>query len=150
MRDPNAAHSISNIKAHLDSVGVETAGIAERGRKRERSRDRRGEKEREAAEKMDEGADYGTMSESRIKRVKKAAEKERKRDESVARSHSRPRTLAEEGMKDPEAKRLAMKKVKQAQGGWAGGAGEGDNRKSVHLVKWCNTGKKRNGTHYQR
>ena len=149
MRDETSKHSIKNIKAHLDSVGVESAGIAERGRKRSRSRVRDDDK-KENGDAMDEEPSYEGMSENKIKRLKHARAKSEKRDASMARDHSRPRTLEEEGIKDPEHKRLAMKKVHQAQGGWAGGAGEGDNRKSVHLVKWCNTGKKRNGTHYQR
>ena len=39
---------------------------------------------------------------------------------------------------------------KKGQKKWFGGIGEGDHTKAVHLAKWCNTGKKRNGTHYQR
>jgi len=46
--------------------------------------------------------------------------------------------------------KAARKLDKQGRKMWEGGAGEGDNRKAVHLIKWMNTGKKRNGTHYCR
>ena len=46
--------------------------------------------------------------------------------------------------------KVAKLAEKKGQKKWFGGSGEGDHTKAVHLVKWCNTGKKRNGTHYQR
>ena len=45
---------------------------------------------------------------------------------------------------------IAKKLERSGRKNWTGAAGEGDNRKSVHLVKWMNTGKKRMGTHYCR
>jgi nucleolar GTP-binding protein len=150
MRDEKGAHNVKNIKAHLDSVGVESAGIVERGRERRPKRGRNDDDDED--DEMDEAPDYSGMSKGAITRDVSARRAEKKRDESVARSHSqsRPRTLEDEGLKDPEQKRVSTKKLKIAQQYWAGAAGEGDNRKSVHLVKWCNTGKRRNGTHYQR
>jgi hypothetical protein len=69
---------------------------------------------------------------------------------SRARSHPRPREPSEMGLKDEKSVKMAKKLDLQGRKNWLGGAGEGDNTKQVHLVKWCNTGKKRNGTHYQR
>jgi len=158
MKDERGTHNVKNIKAHLDSIGVESAGIIERGtesrgRKRERSLAKKEAKEAEGDDDaMDtEKADpYADMGPNKKKKAIAFDKNEKRRGESVARSHSRPKTLAEEGLKDTETKRLSNKKLHVVQGGWAGAAGEGDNRKSVHLVKWCNTGKRRNGTHYQR
>ena len=54
------------------------------------------------------------------------------------------------GLKDEAQVKVAEQLVKQGRKGWTGASGEGDHTKSVHLVKWMNTGKKRNGTHYCR
>jgi len=54
------------------------------------------------------------------------------------------------GLRDDDMVKVAKKVEKQGQVRWHGGSGEGDQRKAVHLVKWMNTGKKRNGTHYCR
>jgi len=146
MRDEKAAHNVDNIKKHLDSVGVESAGISERGRKRGRSRASNGEEE----DAMDEDKDYTGMSKGAIKRDKSQVRSESKAREAAKRSHSVVKTIEQEGLKDEEMKKASVKKVKIMQSGFNGAAGEGDHRKSVHLVKWCNTGKRRNGTHYQR
>jgi nucleolar GTP-binding protein len=68
----------------------------------------------------------------------------------MARSHSRPREPSQIGLKDESMAKVAKMVEKKGQRKWFGGSGEGDHTKSVHLVKWCNTGKKRNGTHYSR
>jgi nucleolar GTP-binding protein len=85
-----------------------------------------------------------------IKRAKKEREQSIKREKSQARSHSRPREASEMGLKDDAMAKVAKKVEKKGQRQWFGGSGEGDQRKAVHLVKWMNTGKKRNGTHYCR
>lgn len=54
------------------------------------------------------------------------------------------------GLRDKEDVKQAKKHEKYGQKKWSSKAGEGDHRTYVHLVKWCNTGKKRMGTHYQR
>ena len=54
------------------------------------------------------------------------------------------------GLRDKESVKIAEKLDREGRKAWTGAAGEGDKRKSVHLVKWMNTGKKRMGTHYQR
>ena len=51
---------------------------------------------------------------------------------------------------DEATARIAKKLDKAGRNKWFGGSGEGDHTQSVHLVKWMNTGKKRNGTTYCR
>jgi len=46
--------------------------------------------------------------------------------------------------------KVAQKLDREGRKAWKGAAGEGDQRKSAHLIKWMNTGKKRMGTHYCR
>merc|ERR1712150_241308 len=126
----------------------------ERGRKRERSLTNKHEERRASSGGgMDDDGDMEMMdtSESPTKKTKREKNQERHRELSEARSHSKPRTHPK-GMNkdDKEAIKKVAKMERQGQAAWYGGAGEGDNRKSVHLLKWCNTGKKRNGTHYQR
>jgi nucleolar GTP-binding protein len=94
--------------------------------------------------------DVSGMSKADKKLAKKAKAEEGRRDVSRARSHSRPREPSQMGLKDEKAVKYAKKLDLAGRKNWIGGAGEGDNTKQVHLVKWCNTGKKRNGTHYQR
>ena len=96
-------------------------------------------------EMEDVGASKGQM-----KKAKKAKVEARRREASLARSHSRPRDASQVGLKDDEAAKVAKKLEKQGRNKWHGASGEGDKRKSVHLVKWMNTGKKRLGTHYCR
>jgi nucleolar GTP-binding protein len=83
---------------------------------------------------------------------KKAKKEERERESSQIRSHSRINEPTQIGLKDEKAIKLTAKMGRKEQGNWSRGhgAGEGDQRKSVHLVKWMNTGKKRMGTHYCR
>merc|ERR1711997_466398 len=78
---------------------------------------------------------------------KKEQKDAKKREHSLARSHSRPREPSEMGLKDNAAARVAKSLDKKSRKVWEGLSGEGDQRKSVHLVKWMNTGKKRMGTH---
>jgi nucleolar GTP-binding protein len=145
------------IKKTMDGLGVDSSKMLERGRavdkldrgrKRERSlSNRRGGDE---APKDTDMEDVSGMSKADKKQAKKAKASESRRDVSVARSHSRPREPSQMGLKDEKAVKMAKKMDLRGRKGWIGGAGEGDNTKQVHLVKWCNTGKKRNGTHYQR
>lgn len=145
------------IKKKLDNLGIESEKIVERGRKmaeergrkRERSVSRlRGREAREDAEMED--VDTEGMSNKQLKKVKKDKQNSKKDELSRARSHSRPREPSAMGLKDEKSVDIALKLEREGRKAWEGGAGEGDQRKAVHLVKWCNTGKKRNGTHYQR
>merc|ERR1712070_967969 len=135
-----------------DGYGVDTSKMLERGRKRERSVDRR---------RRDRDMDDATMStatpmdeeglnKGQIKKLKREQSLSRKREHSLARSHSKPRTPSQMGLKDEAAVKLAKRKDKAGRKGWVGASGEGDRRQAVHLVQWCNTGKKRMGTTYQR
>ena len=148
--------------------------MLERGRKRERegprdkrrqSRNARGDAEMEDAASGDEeqddddvdgggsmnvDGDVRSKSKGVIKRQKKERVESARREQSNARSHSRPREPSQMGLKDESMAKVARTVEKKGQRKWFGGSGEGDHTKSVHLVKWCNTGKKRNGTHYSR
>ncbi|GKY96019.1 hypothetical protein MPSEU_000562400 [Mayamaea pseudoterrestris] len=145
------------IKKKMESLGVDATAMIERGRSRERlDRGRKRERslvkalEDSVADSMDtddvpDGASKGTL-----KKVKKASASERNRSVSQARSHSRPREPSQMGLKDKESAEVAKKLDRLGRSAWKGSSGEGDQRKAVHLVKWMNTGKKRNGTHYCR
>ena len=142
------------IKKKMDTYGVDTTKMIERGRSSERGRKRDRSLSRGGGRSVspdDEGMeDVSGMSKGAIKRAKKQKVDARKRESSLARSHSRPRDPSQMGLKDEQALDVANKLDRQGRKKWRGGAGEGDNRKAVHLVKWMNTGKKRNGTHYCR
>ena len=90
------------------------------------------------------------MSNTQAKKQRRSRSEAAKREASITRGHSRPRDPSQIGLHTDAAIKAAKKLEKQGRRMWEGGAGEGDNRKSVHLVKWMNTGKKRNGTHYCR
>lgn len=140
------------IKKKMDGYGVDTSAMIERGRKRERSVDRR--RTRTVSEERDtdmgEDMDVDGLSKGQIKKQKKEKKESKKRESSLARSHSRPREPSQMGLKDKQAAEIAKKLDKRGRTNWEGLSGEGDQRKSVHLVKWMNTGKKRMGTHNKR
>ncbi|KAI2502488.1 hypothetical protein MHU86_11994 [Fragilaria crotonensis] len=136
------------IKKKMDSFGVDTTKMLERGRSVERGRKR----ERSLSRKREASPDLEMEDAGLSKKAKKAKAEERKESESRARSHSRPREPSQMGLKDGEALKLTKHMAREGQEGWSRyhGSGEGDQRKAVHLIKWMNTGKKRNGTHYCR
>jgi nucleolar GTP-binding protein len=145
------------IKKTMDALGVDASKMIERGRsvdtvdrgrKRERSLSKRRE-QNDIGKDMDM-EDVSGMTKADLKKAKKLKAGEKHRELSRARSHSRPREPSQMGLKDEKTVELAKKLDKRAREGWFGASGEGDHTKAVHLVKWCNTGKKRNGTHYQR
>lgn len=145
------------IKKNMDRIGVDASLMIERGRTKEqergRKRDRSLSRPRDASSDdedivMDE--DISGMSKGKQKQIKKAKSDKAKRESSLARSHSKSREPSVKGLKDEDEAKIAAKLERDGRHGWLGGAGEGDNRKAVHLVKWMNTGKKRNGTHYCR
>lgn len=97
------------------------------------------------------------ISKTQAKKQKKQKIQSKRKEVSKLRSHDE---LQKEGLtdkqaslKDETAQRIA-KKMDQLgkKSSWAKvrAGGEGDQRQTVHLVKWMNTGKKRNGTHYCR
>lgn len=145
------------IKKKMDSLGVDASRMIERGRtmdqergrKRERSRARL-EKTGESSEDLDMGDASGAVSKTQAKKQKRAKSEAAKREASVTRGHSKHRDPSQTGLHSEDAVKAAKKLDRLGRKGWEGGAGEGDNRKAVHLVQWMNTGKKRNGTHYCR
>jgi nucleolar GTP-binding protein len=152
--DPGALDA-GVIKKKMDSFGVDTSKMLERARSKERGRKRERSLSRGRAASIDEDrADIEMQdvacSKTQVKKAKRAKDEAKRRESSLARSHSRPRDVSQVGLKDVEAAKIAEKLDKQGRNQWHGASGEGDKRKAVHLVKWMNTGKKRNGTHYCR
>jgi len=145
------------IKNKMDNLGVDTTlmrgRLTERGRKRSRSLSR--SKLAQADEDMQDAAaaeaeEGGTTTTKAQKRQARAKSREA---HSRARSHSRTREPSEMGLKDDKTLKRVEKLAKvEGQVQWSRGHahGEGDHRKTVHLIKWMNTGKKRMGTHYCR
>lgn len=163
--DDGAKLKASAIEKRMAKVGVDATQMLERGRKREREGAREKRRKSRAAKAGDaemedapaagsdddeEMKDGRAQSKGAIKRQRKEREQSVRSARSQARSHSRPREPSEMGLKDEDAAAVARKVEKQGQNRWFGGSGEGDHTKAVHLVKWMNTGKKRNGTHYCR
>jgi nucleolar GTP-binding protein len=155
----------STIKSTMDKLGVDTSKMVERGRsrnteergrKRDRSLTAKQHKDTDMEDVVtsdDVDMDGVPSSKKAMKVAKKAKKDEQRRSLSVARSHSRVREPSASGLKDTASVIVASKLDKEGRKKWGqigGISGEGDHTKSVHLVKWCNTGKKRNGTHYQR
>ena len=171
--DDDAKLKADAIDKRLARVGVDASAMLERGRKRERDapRERRRksrlgdaemgddsptggdddeDEDEDGGDKMKDDGDGRSKSKGAIKRQRKEREESVRREQSMARSHSRPREPSQMGLKDDSMAKVAKMVEKKGQRKWFGGSGEGDHTKSVHLVKWCNTGKKRNGTHYSR
>ena len=143
----NAMLDKNNVKKTLESLGVEADGIVERGKERGRKRSRKDADE----DGMDvEPVDTSGMSNKELKRHKREEKSKERRSVSIARSHSKVREPSQQGLKDDAMKKVATKKDMLSKRRFEGMSGEGDQRKTVHLVKWMNTGKKRNGTHNKR
>jgi nucleolar GTP-binding protein len=141
----------SKIKEKMGMYGVDVSKMLERGRTMERGRKRERSLSRVRDVSPDEEMeDVSGMSKGAMKKAKKDKIEERKREASLARSHSRPREPSQVGFKDEKAASIAKKLDRQGRKEWKGASGEGDHRNAVHLVKWMNTGKKRMGTHYCR
>jgi nucleolar GTP-binding protein len=147
-------HESAEIKKKMGNLGVDASKMIERGRGLERGRERKRELSR-IRTKADEdpGMEDADMDDAGLS---KTQAKKQRRSQSVAtasvnaRSHSRNRDPSSVGNVTDAAVKEARKKSNLAQMGWHGASGEGDTRKAVHLVKWCNTGKKGNGTAYCR
>ena len=160
--DDDAKLKASAIEKRMAKVGVDASQMVERGRGRERntprekrkaSRRSKADAEMEDAppsEDEEMGADGRGKSKGAIKRARLAREQSVKREKSLARSHSKPREPSQMGLRDDDMAVVAKKVEAKGQRRWFGAGGEGDHKQSVHLVKWMNTGKKRNGTNYCR
>mmetsp|Transcript_25357 Transcript_25357/g.59747 ORF Transcript_25357/g.59747 Transcript_25357/m.59747 type:complete len:708 (-) Transcript_25357:316-2439(-) len=143
------------IKAKMDRLGVDATKMVERGRSLDRERGRKRERSsrrnvRDEDNQSDDEMEDATMSKTQVKKKKRSKSEAARREASVTRGHSKPRDPSQSGLFSDAAVKAAKKLERQGRKGWMGGAGEGDNRKSEHLVKWMNTGKKRMGTHYCR
>eukprot|EP00934_Nitzschia_sp_Nitz4_P006146 Nitzschia sp. Nitz4//scaffold283_size24287//17182//19358//NITZ4_008408-RA/size24287-augustus-gene-0.31-mRNA-1//1//CDS//3329545663//6136//frame0 len=142
------------VKKHLDSYGIDSSKMLERGRSMERERGRKRERSRLRSEPMEDIEDHDMeetdLSKTQAKKRRREKSEAAKREASVTRGHSKPRDPSQMGLHTEDAVKAVMKLERQGRKGWSGASGEGDNRKAVHLVKWMNTGKKRNGTHYCR
>lgn len=144
------------IKAKMDRLGVDASKMIERGRSMDKERGRKRERSRRRSAREDEDMDSDDemqnvdMSKTQAKKHRRSKSEAAKREASVTRGHSKPRDPSQVGLHSEDAVKAAKKLERQGRKGWAGGAGEGDNRKAVHLVKWMNVGKKRMGTHYCR
>ena len=159
VRGKGKALDVDNIKKTMDGFGVDASKMIERGRSRERE-ERGRKRERslvrkrlggdEEMEDVEMEEDYSSMSKSKAKKAKKENADKERRALSQARSHSKTPDPKSKGLKDKETVKLAEKLDREGRKAWTGASGEGDHRKSVHLVKWMNTGKKRMGTHYCR
>jgi nucleolar GTP-binding protein len=148
--DPGARNQ-DVIKSKMDKLGVDSSKLIKRGRSLDRDRGRKRERSRKDAEKEDDEAmAEGPLSNTQAKKQKRSKSEAAKREASVTRGHSKVRDPSRKGLGSEEAVKKARKMDIQGRYAWEGGAGEGDNRKAVHLVQWMNTGKKRNGTHYCR
>ncbi|KAL7561223.1 hypothetical protein ACA910_004145 [Epithemia clementina (nom. ined.)] len=154
IRGKSGTLEADEIKKRMDTLGVDSSKMLERGRATERSereRKRARSLSRQLEKKIDDKEMEVEDDESPKKRAKKETPAAAKRKEiSQALSHTKPQDLAKMGIKDKETIEKVKKLEQQGRRAWFGAAGEGDNRKSVHLVRWMNTGKKRNGTHYCR
>ncbi|KAL3927459.1 MAG: hypothetical protein SGBAC_013079 [Bacillariaceae sp.] len=136
------------VKEKMCRLGVDTSKMIARGRSLDKTR-KRGISATTDME-MDDNSPGVEISKTQAKKQRRSRSEAAKREASISRGHSRPRDPSKVGLHSDEAIKAAKKFEKQGRRMWEGGAGEGDNRKAVHLVKWMNTGKKRNGTHYCR
>jgi len=148
-----SVRSSEEIKKKLDQYGIDTSKMIERGRTMDRGRKRDRSITRKSANVSDEEmdtTDVEALSKSQRKKLRQEKKEKVRREASVIRGHSKPREPSQMGLRDKDMLEKATKATKEGRKQWHGGAGEGDQRKSVHLVKWMNTGKKRMGTHNKR
>ncbi|CAJ1946837.1 unnamed protein product [Cylindrotheca closterium] len=140
------------VKDKMERLGVDASIMIKRGRSLDKTRGRKRGISVSRDVEMDNSNDSpGTeISKTQTKKQRRSRSEAAKREASISRGHSRPRDPSQIGLHSDAAVEAAKKLEKQGRRMWEGGAGEGDNRKAVHLVRWMNTGKKRNGTHYCR
>jgi len=143
------------IEKKMASIGVDATKMIERGRSLSRAdsarkRGRSLTSRAKGEDTMMDDVEDDTKSKTQNKKARRERDSSRARDPSVnKRTHTKIQTLEEQGLSE-DTKKFAKKMDRLGKKGWLGGSGEGDNRKSVHLVKWMNTGKKRMGTHNKR
>jgi len=142
---------VDNIQKHMDQThGVDTSAMIQNravvGTKRSRDDD---------DDSMDDNVD-NDISKTQAKKQKKQKRQTKRKEVSDLRAHD---ALQKEGLtdkqsslKDETAQRIAKRMDQLGKKPWAKvrSSGEGDQRQTEHLIRWMNTGKKRNGTHYCR
>ena len=163
-----------NIKRRMGRLGVNptamlerghTSWEAERGRKRDKSRAHREEGKVDmdgtitAVVSASEGEVTTTAltsiaSKARRKNIARSGSKSAKSAYIViSRSHSRPRYPSSKGLRDGSQAAVAEKKVRKGLNkavAISGRSSEGNHTQSVHLVRYMDTGKNKNCTHYCR
>ena len=140
-RTARPGHAVSDVVAHLSSVGVETTGIAERGRKRTRDRDRAG------ADEDGMAVDTVATGESGAEPTAAKRARSKSRELSVARSKSRGQSVpGERGLSTDADRSETAKQLKKYQRGARGfgrnrRAGEADRATGPKLVRHMLEGK---------
>jgi nucleolar GTP-binding protein len=106
--DPGALNA-DEIKKKMDEYGVDTSLMIENARKRGRSVERR--RVRPVYEESDEDMEVDTegLSKGQVKKQKREKSLAKKREQSIARSHSRPRDPSQIGLKDEKLAAVAKK-----------------------------------------
>jgi len=134
---------IEDVKAKLDSVGLETEGIATRGRKRTRSLAPR--------EEAEDGMEVDAMDVDGGKKQKRAASKSRGRSQSRGRSKSAV-PPEKQGLKDEgqQIKAVKLMRKQRRKLNLMARASESDRKEGPKLVKWQIAGKSGLGTKNKR
>lgn len=134
---------IEDVKAKLDSVGLETEGIATRGRKRTRSLAPR--------EEAEDGMEVDAMDVEGGKKQKRAASKSRGRSQSRGRSKSAV-PPEKQGLKDEgqQIKAVKLMRKQRRKLNLMARASESDRKEGPKLVKWQIAGKSGLGTKNKR
>jgi nucleolar GTP-binding protein len=134
-RGLRGAKTVSEVVAHLDSVGVDTEGIATRGRKR--TRDRHDHDAEDEGAMVDDGTAEGGAKRSRSK----SRELSNTRSQSRGQSVPGARGLSTDADRAESAKQL-IKYQKGAKGfGKTRRAGEADRKAGPKLLKHMLAGK---------
>mmetsp|Transcript_2173 Transcript_2173/g.3253 ORF Transcript_2173/g.3253 Transcript_2173/m.3253 type:complete len:657 (+) Transcript_2173:125-2095(+) len=138
---------IEDVKAKLDSVGLETEGIATRGRKRTRSL----APERGGGGDEDDGMEVDAMDVEGGKKQKRAASKSRGRSQSRGRSKSAV-PPEKQGLKDEgqQIKAVKLMRKQRRKLNLMARASESDRKEGPKLVKWQIAGKSGLGTKNKR
>jgi len=144
--------NMSEVKAHLENLGVETEGISQRGRKRTRSLAPEKDDMDDANAFPDEGMDVDD-DETPSKKSKRSASKSRGRSISQGvRSRSQSITPAKQGLKNEQQQQKAVKLMRKqrAKRNRDARVGESDRKQGSKLVKWQIAGKSGLGTKNKR
>lgn len=143
---------VTDVVDHLEGVGVDSSGIAQRGRKRSRARadDDGAAEDGDAMETDEADGDALFASDASSDKKQKRARSQSKSGPSRSRSRSVvAKTPNEDGLKNNTQKKKALKmlrKVQKVQFGKHRRAGEADRSTGPKLDKHLLAGKMSNGT----